>query len=107
MLPESQSAVVARNETWTGTATTEPYEAGWAREAVFFVRALKGQGGGTASVEVSPDGMRWAPEGTRFPLPGGPDEVTFGRVAHFGNWLRLSAEVEGALTVVVTIHVKA
>ena len=29
-----------RNELWQDAAATEPYEAGWAREAIFFVRAL-------------------------------------------------------------------
>ena len=27
MIPESQSAVIARNETWRGQVFTEPYEA--------------------------------------------------------------------------------
>jgi hypothetical protein len=111
MLPESQAAVVARNETWTGNAATEPYEAGWAREAIVFVRALKveGGGGGVAVVELSPDGMNWAAEGTTFALPTDSSKVTFARVAQFGNWLRIRAELpQGAsITVVVTIHVKA
>ena len=34
MLPENLTAVVARNEIWTGDAATEPYEAGWAKEAI-------------------------------------------------------------------------
>jgi hypothetical protein len=111
MLRESQTAVVARNERWTGAVATEPYEAGWAREAVLFVRALKDAEGapGTARVEISPDGMRWAPEGTTFPLPKRADDVTFARVAHFGNWLRIAADLPdgAALTVLVTYHLKA
>ena len=31
MLVQSQAAVIARNETWSGTVATEPHEAGWAR----------------------------------------------------------------------------
>lgn len=111
MLRESQTAIVARNERWTGRVATEPYEAGWASEAVLFVRALaKGKGKpGRARVEISPDGMRWVPEGTSFPLPTRADEVTFARVAHFGNWLRITAALpKGAeLTVLVTYHLKA
>jgi hypothetical protein len=111
MLRESQSAVVARNERWAGPVATEPYEAGWASEAVLFVRALKDAEGspGTARVEISPDGMRWVAEGTAFPLPTRADEVTFARVAHFGNWLRLSADLPdgAAVTVLVTFHLKA
>ncbi|MCX7326667.1 MAG: hypothetical protein NTW00_00605 [Hyphomicrobiales bacterium] len=110
MLLESQAAVIARNETWSGNVETEPHEAGWAREAIFFVRALHEAIGkpGTARVELSPDGMRWVPEGTVFDLPRKPDEVTFARVKHFGTWLRVTAELpEGAsLVVLVTLHLK-
>ena len=69
MLRESQTAVVARNETWSGAVATEPYEAGWASEAVIFVRALEDAEGapGEARVEISPDGMRWVAEGTSLP----------------------------------------
>ena len=71
MLPESITAVVARNERWTGTAASEPHEAGWAREATIFVRALKTPVGTQpmARIEISPDGMRWVPEGTEAPMP--------------------------------------
>jgi len=113
MLRESASAVVARNETWTGSAATEPYEAGWAGEAIVFVRALKAPAFAGSSpmarVEISPDGMRWVPEGTTFPLPGVPDEVTFARVRHFGQWLRIAADLgAGAeITLLVTWQLKA
>ncbi|WP_062228009.1 hypothetical protein [Aureimonas frigidaquae] len=111
MLPENITAVIARNESWQGTATSEPYEAGWAREAVFFVRALKEPQGqpGTAFVEMSPDGMLWIAEGTQFTLPDRRDGIAVGRVAHFGNWLRLRVEFPDAAqcTVLVTLHLKA
>ena len=64
MLPENLTAVVARNEIWTGDSATEPYEAGWAKEVVVFVRALKEPIGALpkARIEISADGMHWAPE---------------------------------------------
>jgi len=109
-LRESHSAVIARNERWEGTAATEPYEAGWASEAIVFVRALSLTGGGpaTARVQISPDGMHWADEGTYFELPHAPDGVTFARLRDFGNWIRIMAELpEGhAITVLVTISLK-
>lgn len=110
MLNESQTAVVARNERWTGKAACEPYEAGWAREAVIFVRALKDAKGtpGEARVEISPDGMRWLPEGATFRLPTRTDEMAVARVKHFGNWLRVAADLpDGAeVAVLVTLHLK-
>jgi hypothetical protein len=111
MIRESQTAVIGRNERWSGAGATEPYEAGWAAEAVIFIRALADapDAEGTARVEISPDGMRWVQEGTTFPLPVRKDEVTFARVAHFGNWLRIATDLpDGAeLTILVTLHLKA
>ncbi|MBL8834037.1 MAG: hypothetical protein JNL71_16725 [Rhodospirillales bacterium] len=111
MLPENITAIVARNELWSGSAASEPYEAGWAREAVIFVRALKDPKGAQPAcrVEISPDGMRWVPEGTSAPMPAARDAVAALRVKHFGNWLRVAAdfEVGAESTVLMTIHLKA
>jgi hypothetical protein len=109
MLNESNTAIVARNVVWKGAAATEPYEAGWAREAVVFVRALKRPVGTMpqARLQMSPDGMRWVDEGTTFPLPREQDAVTFARLSHFGNWLRVAADIpDGEITVLVTFHLK-
>lgn len=111
MLPENITSVVSRNETWSGTASSEPHEAGWAREAVIFVRALKEPRGQQPSVrvEISPDGMRWVAEGTEAAMPSVCDGIAVMRVAHFGNWLRITADfANGCETVVlVTLHLKA
>jgi hypothetical protein len=111
MVPENFTAIVGRNETWSGQAATEPYEAGWARESVFFVRALKAPVGPSprARVEISPDGMHWMPEGTTLDLPAEKDGIAAARIARFGNWLRLTAQfADGAeTTVLVTLHLKA
>ncbi len=111
MLPESHSAIVARNEPWSGSVATEPYEVGWAHEAIIFVRALavSGAGAAEARVQISPDGMHWADEGTRFALPSNTAEVTYARVRHFGLWLRIAADLPDglALKVLVSIALKA
>jgi len=111
MLPENVTAIVARNERWSGKAASEPYEAGWAREAIVFVRALKAPVGEPpiARIEISPDGMRWLPEGAEAPMPSAKDGIAVLRVRHFGNWLRVAADfAEGTeCTVLVTVHLKA
>jgi hypothetical protein len=111
MLPENITAVVARNERWSGEAATEPFEAGWAREAVIFVRALKEPVGPApmAEVQISPDGMHWVAEGTSFRMPSAKDAIAVARLTLFGNWLRIATHYEpGAeCTVLVTIHLKA
>jgi hypothetical protein len=111
MLAESHLAVVARNVRWSGSVATEPYECGWAREAVFFVRALDAPtlpARVQARVEISPDGVFWAEEGTRLTLPTRRDETCFCRAAKFGGWLRLAADLpdQAAITVLVAIHLK-
>ena len=111
MLPENATAILARNERWSGVAATEPYEAGWATEAVIFVRALKPGAGAQpdAVVEISPDGIHWMPEGSQIRIPDQNGDIEFVRISHFGNWLRLRAEfTEGAeATVLVTLHLKS
>ncbi|KRE11926.1 hypothetical protein ASE63_19485 [Bosea sp. Root381] len=111
MLPENLTAVVARNESWTGESATEPYEAGWAKEAIVFVRALKEPEGALpkARVQISPDGIRWCDEGSEFDLPAAKDTVVFQRLSHFGNFLRIAATLpEGSeITLLVTFHLKA
>lgn len=110
MLAENITAIVARNDRWTGAAASEPYEAGWAREAVIFVRALKEPTGPqpVVRVEISPDGMRWLAEGTEAAMPAVRDGITVLRVRHFGNWLRIAADFAPGSdsTVLVTVHVK-
>lgn len=107
---ESQTAIIERNVTWQGPFTAEPYEAAWASEALYFVRALDAQNmppNVTARVQISPDGMHWCDEGSTLTLPTAPG-VVFCRISHFGGWLRLVGEVpDGAsLTVMVYLVLK-
>ena len=96
-LREFYSAVVERNTVCEGACTSEPYEAGWASEAIVFVRVL-GVGGEHAAlrlaVEISPDGICWCPEGTALPEIRG-EGLYFARVRHFGNWLRVAGSADG------------
>jgi hypothetical protein len=108
-LRKSYTAVIERGHHLRGDFVTEPYEAGWASEALFFVRLLDDpntpgssrDAGGTpglsagvtlnARVQLSPDGMHWVDEGSTLPqLSGG---TAFVRVREFGNWLRLAGTV--------------
>lgn len=110
MLPENITAILARNERWENQAASEPFEAGWAREAVLFVRSLKSPEGPqpVARVQISPDGMHWVNEGTELEIPV-EGQVAAVKLAHFGNWLRLAADFESgaAATILVTLHLKA
>ena len=82
---------------FTGDFQTNPYEAGWASECIFFimVEGLSGKNPRlVAEVEISHDGISWASEGT----VSGPitkEGLHFVRVRHFGNWLRLNCKISG------------
>lgn len=108
---QSHTAVLERDALWAGAFETEPHEAAWASEAIFFVRVLESSGPVAttqARVQISPDGMRWCDEGTSFTL-GDEAEVTFGRVANFGTYLRLVGEVPegGQMRVIVYLAMKS
>ncbi len=76
---------------------TNPYEAGWANECIFFVmvEALSGKSPKMiAEVEISHDGINWVKEGT-VSDPITKEGLHFIRVKHFGNWLRLNCKISG------------
>lgn len=85
---------------WIGPARTElePYEAGWASEAIAFVcihqvrdesaRLLVG-------LETSPDGIRWASLAPVQELP--PSGVHRIPAEAFGNWLRATLVSTGEI----------
>ena len=109
---QSHTTVLERDVVWAGAFETEPYEAAWASEAIFYVRVLESGGPvetAEARVQISPDGMRWCDEGTRFRLTGDGAEVTFGRVSNFGTYLRLVGEVPegGQMRVIVYLAMKS
>ena len=109
MMRQSYSAVVERNRTFEGSFASEPYECGWATEAIFFVRKLSSKGqvvGSQARVQISPDGMRWCDEGTVLTISEA--EVDVCRVRHFGNWLRIAGELPNgaSMCVIVTLALK-
>ena len=102
---QSHTSVVERDVIWAERFETEPYEAGWAREAIFFVRTLDSVPTGSdiqARVQISPDGMRWCDEGTEVSIAKEKDGVGFGKVKHFGTFLRLVGDLpEGVETRVI------
>ena len=110
-LRESFTFPLERNVTWRGSFATEPAEAAWANEAIFFVRVLESEGsldGAVARAQLSPDGMHWCDEGTVFPLPARTGELGFCRLQQFGGWLRLCGELppDSSLTVIAYLVLK-
>lgn len=113
MIRNTYTAVLARGEIWEGVAHTEPYEAAWAGEALFFVRVMQVKSGtgsvATARVQISPDGMHWVDEGASMDIQAQTESLCFARVNQFGGWLRLAVTLPAgmAVQVVATLALKA
>ncbi|MET7462188.1 hypothetical protein [Nonomuraea sp. NPDC005501] len=91
------TAVLERNTTFTADFTTEPYEAGWAAEARWFVRTLALEGEAPAlelTTQISPDGLHWCDDdaGQVTTEPG----LVSWRVREFGHWLRVRGTLTGS-----------
>ncbi|MBD3306198.1 hypothetical protein GF339_07400 [candidate division KSB3 bacterium] len=101
------TVVLERMNTFTEDFATEPYETGWASEAMFFIRVHEMAGSKVeldSVVQVSADGIEWIDEGTSFLMMRQPGN-SFVKVTHFGGWLRLRNELSGSNPKVkVTIH---
>ena len=107
---QSHTAIIERNVEWRGDFSLEPYEAAWATEALYFVRALEAEGltdDTVARVQISPDGIQWCDEGTELPIPNQPG-LSFCRLTQFGGWLRAVGSLpDGArLKVIVYLVLK-
>ncbi len=90
-------AVLERHTEYSGEFQTEPFEVGWAAEAIFFVQVEEVAGSGTtvsAEVQISADGIHWVDEGTRLSSMN-QSGTYFLRVVQFGGWLRLRGQVKG------------
>ena len=101
------TSVVERREPFQGILETQPYEVGWASEAIFFVKFEELQvppEGFDVHVQFAADGIDWIPEGTTI----GPVRATgtyHARVRHFGGWLRLASDLgDPSAHCVATVH---
>ena len=110
MLRRSFTAVLEKGSTFCGDFYTEPYEAGWAREARWFVRVLRADDLVELHLvpQISPDGAEWCDEGSgSLRLPGvGLASIP---LVNFGSWLRLRGTTTGpagSVTVLIYLALK-
>ena len=89
----SVTSVLERRLPISGPHTTHPYEASWAREAVFFVQTEHTQSTLSVQAQISPDGLHWIDIEAPVSIP--PDQQLAAlRLTTFGGWLRLA--IDGA-----------
>lgn len=113
----SHTAVVERDATFTGDFETEPYEAGWASEARWFVHTHEMRAGAVLHVfaQVSPDGLHWCDDEVGERVETAEETLFSFAQTGFGQWLRLRCGVrhssglsvgEPSVRVTVTLALK-
>jgi hypothetical protein len=88
---EFQTTILERKTKITDGHVTEPMEAAWAGEAIFYIQLFEPISDKirlAVHAQISPDGIRWVDEGMAIEPPKKPG-LYFLRVSHFGGWLRL------------------
>lgn len=89
-MQQTNTSVLARRIVIDGDFATQPYEAGWASEAVVFVQVEGEHPELKLATEISPDGINWIRRGDIVTLAA---DATIAELslARFGNWLRVTA----------------
>lgn len=110
MLRRSFTAVLEKGSTFDADFETEPYEAGWASEARWFLQVLRADPRTrvAAHPQVSPDGTVWCDLGRGRMDLRGPGTVSTG-LERFGSFLRLRVrllEHPGPVTVLIHLALK-
>ena len=104
-MQQTYTSVLTRRVVIKGDYATQPYEAGWASEAVIFVQTEGAHPDLALAAEISPDGIHWIRRGPTVTLAD-EDAIAELSLKTFGNWLRLT--VTGATptaTARILIHV--
>lgn len=100
------TSVIERREPFKGPFVTEPYETGWASEAIYFVSVESPSEADVdldLHVQISVDGVEWLDEGSVLRCLSA-DGRGFVRVSNFGGWLRLRGRAPDDHDVVVTVQ---
>ena len=105
-----QASAVERRITITGQFGSQPMEAGWASEAIFFiwVESISIPTELMVNAQISPDGINWIDEDAAKISISQPGYYAV-KTVHFGNWLRVRGTVndpDSELKLSVHLHLK-
>ena len=101
-----QDAHLEVKKFFSGSFCTNPYEAGWADEAIFFILVEKqlGEPVMTARVQLSQDGVHFTDDGSSPVTISGIGQHFIKVQPNFGNYLRLAIKIEGG-EMFLNIHI--
>ncbi|MGB7803953.1 hypothetical protein [Buttiauxella sp.] len=106
-MKEFYTSVVELRQPIKNQFVTEPYECGWAHEAILFLTLAPDTNSFDeiiAQPQISPDGINWTPlaENTININKTGLHAI---RLTNFGGWLRAELTISGqARTAMLTLH---
>lgn len=104
----SQIAVVERSTELADAFRTEPFEAGWASEARWFLRILERTEATSSSLtlttQISPDGLHWCDHESSTLQVVPEQEVITLPLREFGSWLRLVGHVDDGTVLKAMIY---
>jgi len=104
-MQQNNTSVLARRIVIDADFASQPYEAGWASEAVVFVQVEGEHPDLTLATEISPDGINWVRRGDVVALRAESSMAELS-LTRFGNWLRVTVTGASAdATARILIHV--
>lgn len=87
---ECHTAILERHVEWGETFETDPYESGWASEALYFLYSTEPLPTDlTIRAQISADGRRWIDHGATSTIVAGERGGALPVEPNFGGWLRL------------------
>ena len=101
-----QASAVERRITITDQFDSQPMEAGWASEAIFFiwVEHINRPAILNVNAQISPDGINWIDENDATITINQSGYYNI-KLVHFGNWLRVRGVVsESASEIKLSVH---
>lgn len=106
-MKEFYTSVIELRQPVNHQFSSEPYECGWADEALFFLTVHEEMADFNHILvrpKISPDGVHWVSAPCDAIQVNEPGLYAIAQ-SHFGGWLRLELSLEGAAqTAMITLH---
>lgn len=102
------TVVLDRFKEFEGTYETEPYECGWADEAIVFftIHELKKGASLKARIQISEDGIHWLDEGNSIKKIKAEGYYYLKADSNFGGWMRVAFECTGKCNITPSLALK-
>lgn len=102
------TVVLDRFMDFNGTYATEPYECGWADEAIAYFTIHKLEKGAVlqARIQIAMDGIHWHDNGEVLKGVNAEGYYLLKVAPNFGGWLRIAFECTGSCTITPSLALK-